>query len=263
MASAATGEVQLDDEDQLVTEDELSQAQFEKALEAIEQLDPAIRENITIDEEDRSITVGADMDVPIGIVKDKESGENSFSFNDRPWHREDNPLIIPFLPDSVNDWINDEIEESPAKAEEIENNPRIIIDQIFDVLPVTMFLLLPFAALILKFWYLFSRTYYVEHLIYALHNHSFLFVILLLSMVSNAISAWVDPEESGWVATAVFWFNIAIVTWIPLYFLVSLKRVYRQGWPLTLTKYLLVSTSYLVLLTVASTIAGIFAFVLL
>ena len=38
----------------------------------------------------------------------------------------------------MNDWVNDEIEESPLKGKEIEANPNLTIDKVFDVLPVTL-----------------------------------------------------------------------------------------------------------------------------
>jgi len=38
----------------------------------------------------------------------------------------------------LNDWVNDEIEGSPLKGKEIEANPNLIKDKIFEVLPVTL-----------------------------------------------------------------------------------------------------------------------------
>jgi hypothetical protein len=272
----------------------IAQEDFEAAKEAIEALDPEIRKHFKIDEEDRSIEANLSLGLPFGGSNDKdeqtsepalESGSESepridpltglsvdadessddwnVQFNDEPWDRETNPLIIPFLPQSTNDWINDEIEKSPEKSKAIEENPDLIVDQVFDVLPAMLFILLPLAALIMKFWYLFARKYYVEHLIFALHNHSFLFVVFLLSLLSNTLKAWLDPGSEGWLTTAVMWFNIAILTWIPIYFLVAMKTVYRQGWLMTLTKYVLVSTSYFVLLMTATVFVALLSFLLL
>ncbi len=146
---------------------------------------------------------------------------------------------------------------------EIEANPDLILDKIFDVLPVTMFILLPLAALLLKFWYLFAGRYYIEHLILALHNHSFLFVVFLLSMVLNSLAGWSEPTGEGRITTAVSWINIAIYTWIPVYFLMSLKRVYQQGWTMTVAKYCAISLSYLILLSLTTSVAAVMSFVLL
>ena len=192
-----------------------------------------------------------------------EDDDDIININGAPWDKESNPLIIPFMPDFVNDWVNDEIEESPQKGKEIEANPNLIIDKVFDVLPATMFVLLPLAALLFKFWYLFARKYYIEHLILALHNHSFLFVVFLLSMVLNSLAGWLEPTAEGRITTTVGWINIAIFTWIPVYFLWSLKRVYQQSWTLTVAKYFVISLSYLILLILATSVAAVLSFVLL
>lgn len=189
-------------------------------------------------------------------------GEN-FNFNGEPWHREDNPLVIEWLPDWVNDWINDEIEQSPAKGREIAQNPDLIKEKVFDVLPATMFVLLPVVALLFKFWYLFAKKYYIEHLIFALHIHSFLFVVLLICILCGALAGWAEPAGAGWITTASSWLNVTVGVWVPVYFLVALRRVYRQGWFMTVSKFGLIGISYVLLLSLATAFVALLSFVLL
>jgi len=247
---------------------------LEKVREALNQVDPelaekvdlAIRESTAASESRPTDETEVDSESHgfiENLASEIEDDDDTININGEPWDKETNPLIIPLMPDFVNDWVNDEIEESPKKGKEIEANPNLIIDKIFDVLPVTMFILLPFAALLFKFWYLFARKYYIEHLILALHNHSFLFVVFLLSMVLNSLAGWLEPTEEGWVTTAVGWINIAIFTWIPVYFLLSLKRVYQQSWTMTAAKYFVISLSYLILLSLTTSVAAVMSFVLL
>lgn len=184
-------------------------------------------------------------------------------FNDEDWDRETNPLIIPGMPDSFNQWINDEIEKSPQKAKEIEENPNIIVDKIFELLPATMFIMLPFVALLLKFWYMFASKYYIEHLIHALHNHAFLFVVLTITLLNNALISWRVSEGGGNFWQQLAWLNVAIYLWIPVYLLVSLKTVYRQGWFLTVCKYCVIGISYIILLTLITTAVALLGFLLL
>ena len=217
---------------------------LEKNRQALDQVDPGLAKELDLANE----AVGDD---------------DVININGEPWNKETNPVIIPLVPDFVNNWVNDEIEESPQKGKEIEANPNLIIDKVFDVLPVTMFVLLPLAALVFKFWYLFARKYYIEHLILALHNHSFVFVVFLLSMLSDSVAGWLEPSETGPVTTAVSWISTAILAWIPVYFLLSLKRVYRQGWTMTLAKFFIISLSYLILLTLTASFAALVSFVLL
>ena len=59
------------------------------------------------------------------------------------------------------------------------------------------------------------------------------------------------------------WVRIGIGAWIPLYLLFSLRRVYRQGWWLTVGKYLVIGTSYLALLIAFTTVMAMLGFLLL
>ena len=189
--------------------------------------------------------------------------EEGIVLNGERWDRETNPVVIPVFPKFINDWINDEIEESPQKGREIEENPNLIVDKVFDVMPVAVFVMLPLVALLLKFWYLFAGKYYVEHLIHALHNHSFLFVVFILTSVSDGVASWLDPEEVGRPSQISSWITIILLCWIPLYLLLSLKTVYRQGWFMTFMKFSLLGVSYLTLLALVTSVAAVAGFVLL
>lgn len=188
---------------------------------------------------------------------------NEFSFNDEPWNRETNPVDIKWLPDWVNDRINDEIEGSPQKAQQIEDNPNLIVEKVFDILPATMFVLLPVVAVIFKFWYLFAKRYYVEHLIFSLHNHSFLFVSLILILLANVVDTLLSKYGYTTAANGIGWVITIIAIWIPLYLLVSLRVVYQQGWFLTLGKFLAIGISYVTLLVLITVGVAIASFVLL
>jgi ABC-type multidrug transport system permease subunit len=84
-------------------------------------------------------------------------------------------------------------------------------------------------------------------------------IIILLS----TLNAWVEPDEDGRFSAFATWVYAAIGIWIPLYFLVSLKRVYQQGWGMTIAKYCLIGISYLVLLGFATVFTALLSFVLL
>jgi len=197
----------------------------------------------------------------------EESDEPMFassdiSFNDDPWDRETNPVDIRWLPDWINDRINDEIEGSPQKAQQINDNPNLIVDKVFDILPATMFVLLPVVALIFKFWYLFAKRYYVEHLIFSLHNHSFIFVSLIVILLANVANSYWSAHEYTAAATGAGWLITIISIWIPLYLLISLRVVYQQGWLLTIGKFFAVGLSYVTLLALVTSGVAIASFVL-
>ena len=221
-----------------------------EALQELDEVDPGLADEVT-----EKISQAQEDDA-------EHDHEDVININGEPWDRETNPFIIGWMPDWVNDWINDEIEESPKKGKEIAANPDLIKDKVFEVLPATMFVLLPIVALLLKFWYLFAKKYYVEHLIYALHSHSFIFVAALLMLLFSELAEWLEPTGSGNVTTAADLFNIAFAVWIPVYLFVSLRRVYQQGWLMTTAKYGLIGSSYIMLLGLTSAFVALLSFVM-
>ena len=223
--------------------------------DALSNIPPDIREQI-------------DIDQAVSEASDEEKNQNwlesgDISFNDEPWDRETNPVDIKWLPDWINDRINDEIEGSPQKAEQINENPNLLIDKVFDILPATMFVLLPVVALIFKFWYLFAKRYYVEHLIFSLHNHAFIFVSLIMMLLANVAGSVLNSRGYPAAVTGTEWLVIIISIWIPAYLLISLRVVYQQGWLLTMGKFFVIGISYVTLLSLVTSGVAIASFVLL
>jgi hypothetical protein len=170
--------------------------------------------------------------------------ENQISFGpDGPWNRDTNPLIVEELPPAANEWLNDIIARGQKNIARVQEDPNLLKDAVLSVLPSTLFVLLPLFAVLLKLAYLFKRRLYMEHLIVALHSHSFLSMALLLAILTEAVKGWTGVAALGWIETAV-------LAWMPLYLLLMQKRVYRQGWPLTLIKFALIGTLYLSMLGV-------------
>lgn len=225
----------------------------QEVREALDQLPEDVRKKI--DEE--KLVIAGDKKGSIGFKS------SDIQFNEKPWDRETNPVDIKWLPDWLNDRINDEIESSPQKAEQINANPNLIVDKVLDILPATMFILLPVVALIFKFWYLFAKRYYIEHLIFALHNHAFLFVSLTLILLAEVGKSLFAASGQPMAADVMNWLMIVIGAWIPLYLLISLRVAYRQNWFMTLCKYGLIGFSYLTLLAIVTSGVAIASFVLL
>ena len=101
--------------------------------------------------------------------------------------------------------------------------------------PRAMFLFLPLLAGAMMLMYWRPRHYYVEHLLLFVHNHAFVFLLLLLAGLASALL----PPLSGWISAAVTLY----VAW---YAYRSMRVVYGQGRVLTLGKLALLSFFYLV-----------------
>jgi hypothetical protein len=127
---------------------------------------------------------------------------------------------------------------------------------VFSVLPQTMIALIPLFALLLKGVYLFRRRLYMEHLIVALHSHAFLFLCLLLGVGAHLLNGWLTPH-AAWLGVPLSTVHWGLWLWAPIYLLIMQKRVYAQGWPMTLFKYAIVGWCYVWLLGVALGTAGL------
>lgn len=99
-----------------------------------------------------------------------------------------------------------------------------------------MLIMMPMLALVLKLLYLRRKYYFLEHLIFSFHVHSFIF--LLLTIVTLA-SEWANDLPG--LLVGLICFTLAI------YPMLAMKRFYRQGWLKTLVKYLLSSMLYLMI----------------
>lgn len=130
----------------------------------------------------------------------------------------------------------------------VAKDPRAAMSNFFSLAPQMMLLLLPMFALILKLLYVFRRHYYLEHLVLALHTHSLVLQLLLVHIgllkLAGATASWpLLPTGLAWVASLLLW-------WLPIYLLLSQKAFYRQGWPMTLVKFVLTGTLYIAMFTV-------------
>ncbi len=94
--------------------------------------------------------------------------------------------------------------------------------------------MMPFLALVLKLLYIRHGYYYVEHLIFSFHAHSFAFVVLILSTILNA-----------WLDTSIV--TLIVILWLFFYLYKAMRRVYMQGRVKTFVKLLVVNAIYFVL----------------
>lgn len=166
---------------------------------------------------------------------------------DAPWHPVDNPLDLAWLPDFADVWLNRQVGRAQGNIARLQEEPERFKDALLGAIPSTLFVLLPVFALLLKLFYLFRRRLYMEHLIVALHSHAFLCLALLLVFLAMAVRGWLAPD-AGFLRTALGWVEAGLFAWMPLYLLLMQKRVYRQGWPVTLLKYAALGICYMVLI---------------
>lgn len=120
-------------------------------------------------------------------------------------------------------------------------------EKIFDYykhkLPWLFFSLMPVFAFVLYLFYIRRKIFFVDHLIFAFHLHSATFMI---NTIQDLIT-WLTP------------LNSAILSYyIPIYYFISLKKVYGQSIPKTIFKGIGIGIFYFILgLVVLLLVAGI------
>ena len=112
-------------------------------------------------------------------------------------------------------------------------------------IPKMMFVFLPLIAIAMLLLYWFPRRYYVEHLVFVLHNHAALFLAMilleLLSLAARLLPALDPAVTAGGFAVAGY------AVW---YVYRATRRYYGQGRLLTLGKLSLVGLAYFTFLLV-------------
>ncbi len=181
------------------------------------------------------------------------SGGSLFSSKSERWDPGKNRVQIDWLPGFANGWLTHRMEIANDNVRRMDGRGDLYFQAFMKSLPSALFVLVPVFALLLKLAYLFKRRLYLEHMVVALYSHCFLLLALtgtfLLSGLAGAASGML-----GWLGPVSMLGVAALVIWMPIYLLLTQKRVYQQGWPMTLLKYLVIGNIYFFLLTLAASL---------
>jgi hypothetical protein len=124
--------------------------------------------------------------------------------------------------------------------------------------PKMMFVFLPIMALVMLLLYWRPRHYYVEHLVFFLHTHSAVFLILILELLLSRLARLL-PALQSFSALAQF----AGALYAIWYIYKAMRVYYAQGRWLTLAKLGAVGVAYFafLLVTLVATLAVVATFV--
>jgi hypothetical protein len=171
--------------------------------------------------------------VPEGDHQKQEYGK----IGERPFVVFDDAKSTPF-----ERWIEGRAKE---KMGEKGTKMGLFISTLFSNLPYMMLCCIPLFAFVLKVLYIRRRIFYIDHLIYALHIHTFFYTGIMLIVLATIGLNRVAPDLiAGWLI-ALLW--IAFVTQIFL----SIRYVYRQGWFFSVFKFVFGGFVYLMVLVLA------------
>ena len=199
-----------------------------KLKSAIERIPEAPEPAATPQPADQS-TVPAAADIPTATPKPKKKAGLHFKMD------EDGKTKNPF-----EAWLEGRIKE---KVGEDGTKGGLFLDTLRSNVPAMMLCCIPLFAFVLKILYFTKKRFYVEHLVYALHIHTFLYVgVIVTALLTMAANRWL-PGLSGLIVGLL---SCAIFVQIFL----SVRRVYGQGWFLSAVKFVLGGIVYFVILIV-------------
>lgn len=197
--------------------------------------DARLNDDVKLEEEEPDLRIGV-------------GGDDDINLN---WDRERQQLSG--VEEMEESWLKNFLEVINPKLKNWRDNPGPLIDELFEVLPYMMFVILPVFAIFLKLFYAFSKRYYTEHLIFLLHNHSFIYLLLMMIILLDLTEDFLKPIEHGLAQFGAVTSGVIaslLNLWMFVYVFLAMKRFYRQGWFLTIFKTVSLGFIYMVMIVI-------------
>ncbi len=128
------------------------------------------------------------------------------------------------------------------------DNGHSLVESFYHNVPRALFILLPILALVMRLMY--WRRYYVEHLLFFIHNHAFTFVLFTFFTLGMAITSW------GWLVAL---YILLVLFYPPLYTYRAMRRVYAQGKWTTRLKFVVLACAYLVFIVALTIVTSLYS----
>jgi hypothetical protein len=139
-------------------------------------------------------------------------------------------------------WVETHAKE---KIGEHGTNLQLFVKTLISNLPYMMLCCIPLFALVLKLLYVRHKVFYIDHLIYALHIHSFAYLATILIILATVgLNRVASGADVGWII-ALLWIAFAAQIFL------SIRRVYRQGWFISVFKFFFGGFVYLIVFVAA------------
>ncbi|HXV73231.1 MAG TPA: DUF3667 domain-containing protein [Sphingomonadales bacterium] len=143
---------------------------------------------------------------------------------------EDEPIVIAA---GTGDWeerLEGDIKRGLKNAAE---DPRRLNQSLNRWVPIIMGVFVPMFALFLRFFYLKRGHYLYNHLVFSLHFHTYLFLLLTFFVLAQV---FLGSAVSTWMFVAA----------VPLYLLIALKVASGNGWIRSFFKFLVIAFFYVI-----------------
>lgn len=171
---------------------------------------------------------------PAGEASDGNGGGNA-DLEDGVDSDDTDGISVNLADENSPAWLKSLDRRLETNIQRVRDDPRDFMDSLVEYLPQTMFLMLPIFALLLRLLYLFSPFHYLQHLVFALHYHSFVYLLYLLSELLD-LTQWQAGD----------FFALPLLIYLPL----ALRKTYGSSWKGAIGKSVAIGLSYsLVLVT--------------
>jgi hypothetical protein len=122
-------------------------------------------------------------------------------------------------------------------CQRVRNDGSELGEAVVHNIPRAMFVFLPLLAGVMKLLYWRPRRYYVEHLLFMVHNHAAVFLVFSLVALLSLVP---------WVGKLTTWYFFAAVVYMAWYIFRAMRNVYGQVWWLTFVKYFFLFWTYII-----------------
>ncbi len=189
----------------------------------------------------------------VQTIANASNGQPGFSLGDLPYNfdiamfvRNNNDTREGIKQEDIDFVLQDPNTPEIAKKAtqgfmEALRSPREFNKLFNEWLPWALVILMPVFAGILRFTHWGKRRYYLNQLVFALHFHSFLFVMM-------TVFAFIVPMVGGENAFSIFWWGTS------LYLIIALKVGQDQGWIRAFFKAGFIWVSYFAIMMMTMTI---------
>ena len=127
-------------------------------------------------------------------------------------------------------------------------SPESAVAEILENISWAFFFLLPIFALLLKLIYIRRKQNYMRHLVFSIHTHSFIFIVLTFII---AMYLGFNAKIGGIVSISILL--------VPVYLIIAMKKFYGQSIVKVILKFFVVSFLYNIVFFVVVTYATLYA----
>lgn len=138
---------------------------------------------------------------------------------------------------------NDTFNELKKFQSDLEAHPDFYISKALSYISWALFLFMPFFAFLLWMFFRKSYRYYVVHLIFAINQHAFLFIVLSVIIMINLI-----------LPSSISSYSSILLLSLPIYHFVGSKRLYKKSNYATIIRLLCAGLIYAFILLISFSI---------